>query len=183
MKAIVTIMLSLFLTSCLVAQENETSRQALKKQRKAHRDSVENVEYQLTKNMVDSMQFVLEADYMANRTGNRIPVSSGLNFIKVDSSHVVLQTGNNGRVGNNGLGGVTADGTISKWSVRKDEKNRSFYITMDVMSNIGIYTVFIDVSSSGRATARLTGLGSGQLTWDGNLVPLRESRVFKGRSI
>ncbi len=183
MKAIVMIMLGLFLAGSLTAQENKTSRQALKLQRKAHRDSVENSDYQLTKNMVDSMSFVLEANYLANQVGYRVPVTSNLNFIKVDSSHVVLQTGRNNGMGYNGVGGVTAEGTISHWSVRRNDKNKSFSISMDVMSNIGIYTVFIDVSSSGRATARLSGLWPGQLVWDGYMVPINASRTYQGSSI
>lgn len=183
MKAIVVIMLSLFLAGSLTAQESTTSRQALKQQRKAHRDSVENMEYQLTKNMVDSMSFVLEANYLANQVGYRVPVTSSLNFIMVDSSHVVLQTGRNAGMGSNGVGGVTADGSISHWTVRKDAKNKSFYITMDVMSNIGIYSVFMNVYSSGRATARLSGLWPGQLVWEGNLVPINATRTYKGRSL
>lgn len=183
MKTILLNIIVLFVGLNVSAQDAGSERQTRKALRKAHRDSVENAEYQLTKYLVENRKFVLEADFMANKTGNRVPVTSNLNFIKVDSLKVVLQTGRNSGVGANGLGGVTAEGSVSKWNVKSDEKNRSYYITMDVSSNVGFYTVFLDISSSGKATARLTGLGPGQLIWDGNIVPIQLSRVFKGKSI
>lgn len=176
-------MLTLFLASSLSAQEDTKSKQAQKEDKKIKRDSIENSEYQLTKNMIDSMNFVLEANYLSNQYGRRIPVTSSLNFIMVDSTNAVLQTGRNNGIGYNGVGGVTAEGNISNWKVKKDEKHKSFFIQMDVMSNIGIYTVFMDVYSSGKATARLSGLGPGELIWDGYIVPNEETRTFKGRSL
>jgi hypothetical protein len=179
MKAIMITMLTFFLASGVSAQDNAKSKKEVKK---IERDSIANREYQLTKNMIDSMNFVLEADYLSNQYGHRIPVTSTLNFIMVDSTHAVLQTGRNSGMGYNGVGGVTAEGSISNWNVKTDKKNKSFFIQMDVMSNIGIYNVFMNVSSSGKATARLSGLWPGQLVWDGYIVPAEETRTYKGRS-
>ena len=183
MKSIVIMILILSLAGGLSAQENAKSRQALREERKAHRDSVENSNYQLTSNMIDSMNFVLEANYLANQVGYRVPVTSDLNFIMVDSTRAVIQTGRLSGIGYNGVGGVTAKGTISGWKVKKDKKNKSFYITMNVMSNIGIYDIFINVASSGQATARLSGLWPGQLVWDGYLVPIEQTRTYEGQSL
>jgi hypothetical protein len=183
MKAIIIIMLSFFLACGLSAQDNTKSKQTLKEEKKVNRDSIAQREYELTKNMIDSMDFVLEANYLSNQYGYRVPVTSSLNFIMVDSTHAVLQTGRNSGMGYNGVGGVTAEGNISNWKVKKDDKHKSFFIQMDVMSNIGIYTVFLDVSSSGKATARLSGLWPGELVWDGYIVPNEETRTFKGRSL
>ena len=182
MKTAVIFILSVFLANGLMAQDNLSEKQLKKQAKKARQDSIDRAEYQLTKNMIDSMGFVLEAYYLANRTGSRIPVNSTLNFIKVDSSQTIIQTGRNTGMGSNGVGGVTAEGKITNWKVNKDDKHKSFYISMEVMTNIGIYSVFMDVTSSGRATARLTGLWPGQLNWDGQLVSLNKSRTFKGHS-
>jgi hypothetical protein len=167
----------------LFAQEALTDRQIRKAQRKAHRDSVENAEYQLAKYLVESRKFVLEADFLEHVTGGRTPVTSNLNFIKVDSLKIIAQTSENAGVGSNGIGGATAEGNIIKWSVRNDEKHKSFFITIEAMSNRGLYSVTMEVSSSGKAKARLFGIGALQLIWDGNIVPIQLSRVFKGKSI
>jgi len=182
MKIISIFIVSLFLAGGIPAQDNAQNKQSSKEEKRAHRDSVLSNEYRLTSNMLDSMNFVLEADYLANQTGSRIPVTRTLNFIKVDSTHAVLQTGRNSGMGYNGVGGVTAEGNITNWKVKKDEKRKSFSVSMDVSTDIGMYTVFMDVAASGRATARLSGLWPGQLIWDGNIVPIEETRTFKGRS-
>ena len=182
MKTFSIIILCLFLANGSFAQNSTKDKQVTKEAKKALQDTIDNIEYQLTKNMIDSMGFVLEANYMANRTGVRVPVASNLNFIKIDSSYVAIQTGNNTSMGSNGVGGVTAEGSVSQWKVSKDDKHRTFYITMEVRTNIGMYTVFMNVTSSGRATARLSGLWPGQLVWDGQLVSIGRSRTFKGRS-
>ncbi len=182
MKTIVIFILSVFLANGLMAQDNLSEKQLKKQAKKARQDSIDHAEYQLTKNMIDSMSFVLEAYYLYGRSGVRVPVTSSLNFIKVDSSQTVIQTGRNVGVGSNGVGGVTAEGRITNWKVNKDDKHKSYYVAFDVMTNVGMYSVFMDVTSSGRATARLSGLWPGQLNWDGQLIPLSKSRTYKGHS-
>lgn len=181
MKSFFFSLIILIITVNLSAQTTLTDRQIRKAQRKAHRDSVENAEYHITKQLVGSRKFVLEADFL--ESFGRTPVISNLNFIKVDSLIVIAQTGKNAGVGSNGVGGATAEGTVTKWSVRSDEKKKSFYITMDAISHSGLFIVTMEISSSGKATARLYGIGALQLIWDGNIVPIQLSRVFKGKSI
>lgn len=177
MKTLAIISMTLFCTSGLFAHNNSLERLT-----KAQKDSTDEYVYQQTSNMIDSMNFVLEANYLGNKYGFRIPVTSNLNFIKVNGKKVVLQTGRNEGLGYNGLGGLTAEGTITDWKVTKNQKNKTFYITMDISSNIGFYTVWMDISGSGRATAYLTGLGPGALEWDGYCVTPEETRTFQGRA-
>jgi len=183
MKTSLILLVCLLLANGLSAQNSANDKQLKKEQKKALRDSVDNAEYQLTKNMIDSMGFVLEAYYLFDKTGVRVPVNSTINFIKVDSSQTVIQTGSNRGAGANGIGGTTAEGKITQWKVSKDKKHKSFNVTMEVTTNIGMYSVFLDVASSGRANARLTGLWPGQLNWEGQLVPLSMTRTYKGRSM
>ncbi|MDP4208073.1 MAG: DUF4251 domain-containing protein [Bacteroidota bacterium] len=185
MKTLAIIIVALFLASGLSAQENATNKEVVKtekQKRKAARDSAFANEYLKLKGIIDSMSFVLEADYLYNQWGYRIWVPSELNFIMVDSSEVVIQTGNNSGVGYNGVGGVTVEGTISGWKVKKDPKNSSFFITMEVNSINGFYTVFIDISANGRASATLSGLRPGRLTWDGWVQPLYNTSTYQGMS-
>lgn len=187
MKTIAIILFNLlFIVSVISAQENKEAdkvkEEKTDKKDKKKKAKPVSAEYRRVEMMVDSMAFVLEADYLRDQYGNRVVVSSGINFIMVDSMQTVLQTGNNYNVGANGVGGVTADGRITRWKVNKNEKREYITITMDVMTNIGIYNVFIDISSSERANATLSGLWPGRLIWEGRIVPLAQSRVYKGRS-
>src|SRR6056297_1996752 len=108
---IISIVFSLGLSSVMMGQNNKETREEKKKEK------VEKYErlFQNTKNILESKEFVLEAHYLGNKYGQRIPVSSTINFIMVDSSEAVLQIGNTTGVGYNGLGGITTDGRITAW--------------------------------------------------------------------
>jgi hypothetical protein len=178
MKQIIIILGLVFLSNMLLAQDgNNNSSMTKKEKRKVEMEK----QYQLTKHMLENKSFVLEADFLQDKYGNRAFVSSTINFVAVDSSEAVIQIGLNHRIGPNGVGGVTAKGRISKWELH--ENKNSFSITMNVMTSIGIYDLRFSISPSGNATALLTGLRPGQLTFDGNVVPLEESSVYEGQSI
>jgi Domain of unknown function (DUF4251) len=140
-------------------------------------------EYQSMARLIDNKQFILEADFRSNQYGYRVSVSSMINFIKVDSAIAVIQTGSNYRVGVNGVGGLTAEGKISKWEVVKDSKRKSFVIRMNVSTALGFYDIFINVSVQGNASATISGSTSGKLIYSGRLLSLPESRVYQGSTI
>ncbi len=124
---------------------------------------------------------MIEANYLRNLSGYQVPVTSVLNFIMLDSTKAFIQTGSNHRIGYNGVGGVTAEGRIQNYKVTKDPKNLSFYVTFSVMTNIGIYDISINISSDTNATATITGLSRGRLTWIGQFQNLYNSDVYKGQ--
>jgi hypothetical protein len=185
MKKLALNMGTLFLTIglCLISfnsnsQDIKLTRQEQKEARRA--ELVAN--YQVLDNLLERKSFVLEADFLSNQYGNRIPVTSLLNFIKVDSSNVVLQTGSNNNLGYNGVGGVTAEGSINNWNIVKDFKHLSYNLRFSLVTNIGIYDVFITISADNRAQATITGLTRGKLIYDGRLETIANSRIFKGQN-
>lgn len=182
MKHIIILIATVFIAGTLSvnAQEEKPSK---KEQKKMEKKAEAERKYVQTENLLDSMNFVLEAYYLGNQRGSRIIVPSTLNFIKVDSSEVVLQVGRNSGVGYNGVGGTTAEGTISKYEVTKNKKKGTFDLTMNVLTNIGSYDIFMIISSDGRATATISGIYPGKLTYEGDLVSIAESRVYKGRTL
>ena len=125
--------------------------------------------------------FVLEADFLQDRNGIRIPVPSNINFIRVDGTEGVLQTGNYTGMGYNGVGGATAEGSIGTWEITKNQKKLYYTVHFSLNSNIGNYDVFLTVNSVNHAEATITGLGPGRLTWEGHLEMSYNSRVFKGQ--
>jgi hypothetical protein len=186
MKKIGILITALVLACGLSANNFSADKQYSKESRSKHKEQknadVEK-QYKATANMLDSMSFVLEANTLRNQIGNMLQVSSTLNFIMVDSAQAVIQVGNNTRIGANGVGGVTAKGRISDWKLIKNDKRKTFTLSMSVMTPIGFYDVIMYVSADGNATAILSGLGPGKLTYDGQLKPLAESRVYEGRSL
>ena len=179
MKKIALLVLLVVSSNLIFAQTKNDSIMSKKEKRKAKLEQ----QYKETKKLLDDKNFVLESDFLQSRHSVRYPVSSNLNFVKVDSSDVVIQIGSPGRFGPNGVGGVTAKGKITKWVLKEDEKRNTFYLSMNVMTPIGIYDVYMSIGSSGNAVARLTGLKPGELIFDGDLVALENSVVYEGRSL
>lgn len=156
-----------------------------KEKRKAEQAAEDEKQGELTALMIDYQRFVLEADNLSDKTGSRIPVSSTLNFIIIDSTKATLQLGSPWGSGVNGVGGVTVDGTVTRYLSNKKENNKgtSYNVTLYIMTSFGTYDIQMWVSNSGRADATVRGNVSGQLTYSGQLVPLSKSRVYKGTSI
>ncbi len=137
--------------------------------------------YNAIDTLIERKTFVLEADYLQDQYGNRAYVNSILNYILVDSTTAVLQTGSNYRMGSNGVGGVTAQGNIQNYQVTKDPKNLNYTVRFTVMTNVGIFDVLININANTNASATITGLSRGSLTWYGRFQNLYRSNVFKGQ--
>lgn len=159
------------------SQDVKLSRQERKEVRKAQMAA----NFYILDSLLNAKSFVLEADYLQNKYGDRVPVVSSLNFIKVDESNGVLQTGSNSGMGYNNVGGVTAEGTIGAWKIYKDFKKLSYTLQFSLLTNIGHYDISMTVTSDNHASATITGLWPGSLTWEGHLKTVNNSRVFKGQ--
>jgi len=167
-------LISLFSNS----QDIKLTRQERKEVRKAQLDA----NFNILDSLLNAKNFVLEADYLQNNFGVRIPVLSTLNFIKIGGSKGVLQTGSALSMGYNNVGGVTAEGNIGAWEINKNIKKLSYTLHFSLLTQIGHYDVFMMVNSDNNASATITGLGPGQLTWVGHLETIDNSRIFKGQN-
>jgi hypothetical protein len=138
--------------------------------------------FQFLDTLIQSKNFVIEATFLENKYGERIFVAPGLNFIRVDSTNGVLQTGSYNGMSSNGVGGVTVEGRVSRWRVVKNFKSLSYYIQFSVESNTGVYDVSITLTADNNAQATITGNTSGKLIYDGHLEAFNNSSVYKGRT-
>jgi hypothetical protein len=104
--------------------DKKMQRRLLREERQKQREAELAETTVLIDKMVNSRQFVLEADYLSNQYGHRIMVNSTLNFIIVDSTEGVLQTASMSGVGGpNMMGGVTAEGSITQYELSKSAKS------------------------------------------------------------
>ncbi|MCX6334165.1 MAG: DUF4251 domain-containing protein [Bacteroidia bacterium] len=184
MKAILIRSVSLFMLSVFIFSLQDTSAQNKKLTRKELREirkAQMEANYYRLDSALNERSFVLEADYLRNKDGVNIPVLSDFNFIMVNKSEGVLQTGSGSGSGNNGVGGVTTQGIIEKWEVSGDTKNLTYTVRFSLISNLGNFDVVMFVGADNHATATITGLGSGRLTWSGYLESIRNSRIFRGQ--
>jgi len=165
--------------------DNKTTKKLTREQRMEQRKLEEEETAKVVDWMVNHRQFVLEADYLSNQTGYRVVVSNRINYIAVDSNKITIQLASvSGIGGSNGMGGVTADGTITKFDIKKTGKSGNTYtIQIYTMTHVGSYDIHFTISPNGNADATIGGTWSGKLNYHGSLIPLHESKVFKGMAI
>ena len=155
-----------------------------KEQKKAARAAEEERMAEVTNFMVHQQQFVLEADFLSDKYGQRVSVTPTINFVLVDSLVGTVQFGDAQGMGYNGVGGITVDGRVTKYEYSViGKKEDSYSIRLILMSSLGTYDITLMVNSQGYADAQIRGNWSGQLNYHGKLVPLTLSRVYKGTPI
>lgn len=178
---VLLMMLALILNGQAQEEQKLTrkEKQAILKKERAAADSVDKV---ITAIIIENKKFVLEADQLRDRYGNMAFVMSSINFIAVDTSIAVFQFGSAHTVGVNGLGGVTVEGRLTSYEVKKNEKNGSYYIQLNLSSSLGTFNVSLNVSPNGNASATVNAMSGGKLHYSGKLVPLQASNVYQGMS-
>ena len=190
--ALAALVLVSMVTTTMYAQESSTQRRADRKAQrdaerarlKAEQQAADAVSYDDAVAALKAQQFVLEANQVIFRNGMSAFVTSNTNFVLMNGNRATVQTAfNTAYPGPNGIGGVTVDGNSSDMKMNIDKKgnvNCSFSV-----QGIGISAqVFINMSS-GNNTASVTispNFNSNNLTLNGNIVPLDQSNIFKGRS-
>jgi|WetSurMetagenome_2_1015567.scaffolds.fasta_scaffold04890_4 hypothetical protein len=189
MKKYIIALLMGVVTAHVCAQNNNDENKAARQQKKAQRLERRIAEEALTAHMVDSLimakRFVLKANYLSNQRGQRVIVSSNINFIIVDSNEVVIQiASNNNMGGSNGLGGITATGKITHYNMKKLGKGDGYYsISFSTMTSVGSYDIVLNISRGANTDASISGITYGKLNYHGVIHPLEQSGVYKGRSI
>ena len=189
-------LLALVLVSASTMMYAQESNAAIRRaDRKAERDAEraklraeEQVQdmaaYQQAVQALKNNQFVLEANQVIFRNGMSSFVTSNTNFVLMNGNRATVQTAfNTPYPGPNGIGGVTVDGSTSDMQITTDKKgnvNCQFSI-----QGIGISAqIFISLTNGGNnATVTISpNFNSNTMTLSGNLVPVDQSSIFKGRS-
>ena len=185
MKILASIFLAFVMFTGAYSQDQGTlSKREIKKMQREQRkaDQAAELEKQavITEFMVTNQQFVLEADYLSDKRGTRVPVSSMINFIMIDSATATVQFGSAYTVGYNGVGGATLEGRVSNYkSITTGKQKQAYSVSWNFMSSLGTYDISLLVNPNGYADATIRGNWSGKLNYHGKLVPLQMSRVYK----
>jgi hypothetical protein len=190
MKTFMTLLVTFIIVLGAYSQDEvqQLSKKELKKLQKEQKNADLAAESErmaeVTKFMVEQQQFVLEADYLSDKYGQRVIVTPTINFVLIDSLVGSVQFGSAQAIGYNGVGGITVDGRITKYEYTMIGKNQDSYsIRLVFMASIGTYDITLMVNAQGYADAQVRGNWSGQLNYHGKLVPLTLSRVYKGTPI
>lgn len=163
------------------AKEERKQAKAEKKAAKMEKDSIANERLKL---IVLSRVFVLEANTLYARTGQSFMLNSSINFVGFDGKNSTIQLAFDQLVGWNGVGGITLDGTIAKMEIIDNKKGLGFSINVSVKQKVGgAVTMILRVSTDGSARVEMSGTFGEKLTYQGKIVPLSESLVYKGTTL
>lgn len=176
-------LLALMLAGTVSAQDTE--RKLTKKEKKALAARVDSLQFVSAEQAINEKAFVLGADRVVFKRGENAYVNSNTNFVSVENDKAVVQVAFNiPSAGPNGVGGVTVEGGFSKYDVKKTKRG-DIVLSMAVMGTGISATVDITLyEGSNKATVNiLPNLNSNRITLEGRILPLSQSRVFKGRSL
>lgn len=182
---------SIIIAICMLAlsasaQEPELSpremRKLEKQLKKEQQEKEAEAKMEIVSMMVERAFFVLEADRLRDKYGNTVIVTPTLNFVAADSVSGVIQIGSNYYVGQNGVGGITVEGSIANYEFTRNNRNDTYYVSYTLRTPTGTYDVRMNVFAEGRADATVSSTWPGQLHYSGDLVPPPLSRVYKGMS-
>jgi hypothetical protein len=187
-KYIMLILASVVVFNVFSQEENavdgKLTRKLTKQQKLEQKQAQEEATAKLVKWMVEQRRFVIEANYLSDQSGERIVVNSNLNFLAIDSSKITIQIASPTSMGgSNGLGGITTEGSILQFEVKNFGKTQNNYsIRLFTQTPLGAYDIFLTIYSNGNVDATLSGNTRGRLNYHGVMVPIEQSRVFKGMS-
>lgn len=182
MKQILIVLLMSMIFYSAQAQNKEDKQKLTREQKKELKIQRQEETRRVVDSIVELRQFVLEANYIKSKGGNTFSVNSTINFVVVDSVKAVFQFGSAHLVGVNGVGGVTVEGDITAYDMQKREKSGSYYIKINISASTGFYEIRLNISSGGMADAQITALSSNRINYSGIIVPLQQSRIYKGMS-
>jgi len=161
----------------ILAQSEKQSKEEKKEQKE--KEDLEKM--QALYKIVESRQFVVEANQVFGNTGEIYNVMPSVNYFAVDSSYSTMQLSFNGLIGWNGIGGITSDGKLDKFDLQELESGKPVTLYGSINSRSGGNVQFtMYVYSSGTANITATGNWGNDITFQGRLFTLAESKVFKG---
>ena len=180
MKKIILLFFVFLLTYSISTQAQTEQKKLTRKEKKELKQKQKQEEALQMAKLINSKKFVFQADEIIDRSGKSYSVSYSINFIVIDSNTAVFQFGSLMLIGINGAGGVTIEGKVTKMEITKDEKNLYHYIVVRVATNRGFYDIQIDVSPSGKATAKISNTASQKIVYRGEIVAPKDSSIYKG---
>ena len=140
MKKIALLIILASFTTVVFGQEinegldKKTQKKYEKQDKKKQKEEELEKSKATMRGLLDSREFVLEANNLSGKSGVQVPVVPSLNFFAVDSATAVIQIGSVTGLGYNGVGGITDEAGINRYEL--SESKAGFNIKLYASSNI-----------------------------------------------
>ena len=168
-----------------VADKDKSAEVVKRAEEKALQQKIDSMQFAEASQAIRDTAFTLEADEVVFKYGERAYVTPSTNFVSLKDGNAVIQTSFNIPVaGPNGMGGITVNGSMSKYKVNTDKRGNvqvSFYV-MGTVANCQVNIMLYNGSNKATITL-LPTFSSNNLTLDGVILPNEKSFVVQGRTI
>lgn len=168
----------------LLAGNTISAQEKLTRKEKKEKEKIEReAKKQEMLELVRSRRFVMEATTVKSQAGQVLTLTPMTNFMSVDGDNITLQFSLEGRLGWNGLGGITLEGTVNSMKIDEGKPGKYFTVTIRV-SGAGMYShQFLTVYPEGRAELEVLTDAGGRFVYYGDLKSFAESRIYKARPV
>ena len=178
----IKLLIILMLAGVTVFAQGKTDKKAEKKARKEAKMAEDRANAARLMALFESRRFVLEAERLYDKQNNMYVLSKNINFVAFEGDTSSIQLSFTGLVGWNGVGGLTVEGRVTKMEIKAKEGQATFTVNAAVQNRAGgLVTMLFRVQPSGRAMVTMNGNFGDILKFEGMIVPLDESMVYKGR--
>ncbi len=185
---LISIVLSMGLLSTAIAQNGNisTAKAGKVSVRKAKRLEKKRLARMRYKKLLESKNYVFQADHLKMTNGQSIDLSSDVNFFAVRGDTAVLQFvfKSLNRVSSNGLGGITAKGIAERYQLRSANEKKAMMVTTYIFprGSSGSAYVVLTVGNHGYGQLDVTVNGS-QFSMTGQVSPPANAKIFEGHTI
>lgn len=176
-------------TGMVYSQNSRISRKEKRKlehlrKKKDHKKDI-SLSKQYYYNLLRKRYFVFTADFAVNDEGVSFVTNPQINFISVIGDSITFQFGRNGRIGWNGVGGITAHGTVNGYKFNPGNNKRGMTVTSSAIVNGPAMPPRFTLYVSDDGTAQLvlqTGNGE-MLTLSGRIYSPQNPGVYEGEGM
>ena len=171
-KIFILLFVSVLISSQLIAQTKEDK----KAQKKEQKEQKANDEYDLTKKLINTKNYIFDATWISTNRGRRINIAGGSNTISVaqDSTKAALQFfGTVTSVSFNGSEGVEFDNILVNYQVKFDDSKRRIHVYYKVKNKNEIYDIHFSINKTGYAYVDVYSNNKSNVTYDGYVTAIK----------
>lgn len=166
-------------TGVAQASNDQIEQEQIEKEaKKAAEEKRDSLTFLLVQRAVESRQFAILADRVRDQYGRTVNVNSSTNFVLLQGDDATIQLAfENGRLGFNGLGGITLEGKASNVKVDYDKKGNLRFSMMVMGAAISANVTFSIPKGSNNCDATVSAnMNSTRITFSGKLSPYKKDQ-------